>query len=331
VHIYWFFKEIIMLSSKQGKAKKLHMIGNAHIDPVWLWQWQEGYHEVKASFRSALDRMKEYDEFVFVSGSAAFYEWLEQSDPLMFAEIQERVRQGRWGIVGGWWIEPDCNIPGGESFVRQGLYGQRYFQQKFGLTARVGYNVDSFGHSGMLPQILKKSGLDYYVFMRPSPHEKGLPGQLFWWEADDGSRVLAFRIPYEYCSWGKGLEKHVDRCAAELKEPFRELMCFYGVGNHGGGPTRSRTWRAFCICGKKLAPLTWHSARQTVFFEDVLALDLPFPVVHDDLQHHASGCYAAHSGLSAGTARRKTCWLLPKSSQPSLLSCTTGQPYPSGI
>ena len=90
------------------------MIGNAHIDPVWLWQWQEGFHEVKASFRSALDRMKEYPDFMFVSSSAAFYEWVELSDAPMFAEIQQRVKEGRWQIVGGWWIQPDCNIPGGE-------------------------------------------------------------------------------------------------------------------------------------------------------------------------------------------------------------------------
>ena len=137
------------------KTRKLHMIGNAHIDPVWLWQWQEGFHEVRASFRSALDRMKEYPDFTFVASSAAFYKWVEESDPMMFAEIQQRVKEGRWGIVGGWWVEPDCNIPAGESFVRHSLYGQRYFKEKFGITAQTGFNVDSFGHAGTLPQILK--------------------------------------------------------------------------------------------------------------------------------------------------------------------------------
>src|SRR5512142_3440269 len=106
------------------KIQKLHLIGNAHIDPVWLWQWQEGFHEVKATFRSALDRMQEYDDFIFTASSAAFYAWVEQSDPQMFAEIQQRVREGRWVLVGGWWVEPDCNIPGGESFARQALYAQ---------------------------------------------------------------------------------------------------------------------------------------------------------------------------------------------------------------
>lgn len=124
---------------KQGyimREKTLYMIGNAHIDPVWLWQWPEGFHEVKATFRSALDRMEEYPDFVFVTSSAAFHEWVEYSDPAMFAEIRQRVAEGRWNIVGGWWVQPDCNLPGGESFARQALYGQRYFMEKFGVTAR---------------------------------------------------------------------------------------------------------------------------------------------------------------------------------------------------
>ena len=102
----------------------------------------------------------------------------------------------------------------------------------------MGFNPDSFGHNGMLPQILKKSGLDYYVFMRPQPNEKGLPSRVFWWEAPDGSRVLCFRIPYEYLTWGQSVAKHVLRCAEEIRPPLQELMCFYGVGNHGGGPTK---------------------------------------------------------------------------------------------
>jgi alpha-mannosidase len=289
----------------QVKGKTLHMIGNAHIDPVWLWQWQEGYHEVLASFRSALDRLEEYDDFIFVSSSAAFYQWVEKSDPEMFEEIRRRVREGRWEIVGGWWIQPDCNIPSGESFVRQALYAQRYFLEKFGVTARVGYNVDSFGHHGNLPQLLKKSGLDYYVFMRPSPHEKGLPGRLFWWESNDGSRVLTYRIPFEYGTWGKDLEKHVRRCAGELREQVNELMCFYGVGNHGGGPTRENIDSIARLSKRSDMPELRFSSPNR-YFEAVSAKGWQLPVVHEDLQHHASGCYAAHSGVKRWNRRAET-------------------------
>ena len=95
-------------------AKTVHLVGNAHLDPVWLWPWQEGYQESKATFRSALDRMREFPDFIFTSSSAAHYAWVEESDPDMFEEIRARVREGRWVICGGWWVQPDCNIPSGE-------------------------------------------------------------------------------------------------------------------------------------------------------------------------------------------------------------------------
>ncbi|HEX8078214.1 MAG TPA: hypothetical protein VF511_10405, partial [Chthoniobacterales bacterium] len=307
------------------KDKVLHMIGNAHLDPVWLWQWQEGFQEAKATFRSVLDRMNESCDFLFTSSSAAFYEWVEKNDPHMFREIKARIAEGRWQIVGGWWIQPDCNLPCGESFVRQGLYGQRYFKEKFGVTATVGYNVDSFGHHGMLPQILKKSGMSYYVLTRPETHEKGLPGRLFWWESDDGSRVLTFRIPYEYCTWGKDLERYVRRCLGELKNPFNELMCFYGVGNHGGGPTKENLASIRRMRDDPALPdLVFSTPNQ--FFRDVLAKGLPFPVVHDDLQHHASGCYAAHSGIKRWNRRAENL-LITAEKFSALAERITGQPY----
>jgi len=214
------------------------LIGNAHLDPVWLWQWQEGYAEIKATFRSALDRMRDFPEFVFTCACAAYYKWIEENEPAMFAEIQARVAEGRWVIVGGWWIQPDCNLPSGESFARHSLYGQRYFAAKFGRIAKVGYNVDSFGHHGMMPQLLKKSGMDYYVFMRPQQHEKELAANLFWWESADGSRVMTFRLPDAYTVRDTAqLTSHFRRHEEMAEAEGVPYMSFYGVGNHGGGPT----------------------------------------------------------------------------------------------
>ncbi|MGM9624280.1 MAG: alpha-mannosidase, partial [Eubacteriales bacterium] len=147
-------------------------MGNAHLDPVWQWRWQEGSAEAKATIRSALDRMNEFPDFRFVCSSASVYRWIEEFDEDMFAEIRQRVAEGRFIIVGGWHVQPDCNLPSGEGFARQSLYAQRYFKEKFGVTARVGYNVDSFGHNANLPQLLKKSGMDQYFFMGPAPTEK---------------------------------------------------------------------------------------------------------------------------------------------------------------
>jgi alpha-mannosidase len=309
------------------KEKRLHMIGNAHIDPVWMWQWPEGFQEVKATFRSALDRMHEFPDFCFTCSSAAQYAWVEQNDPAMFAEIRQRVAEGRWEVVGGWWVEPDCNQPSGESFVRQGLYGQRWFKEKLGVMARVGYCPDSFGHTAMLPQILKKSGMDYYVFMRPLPHMKGLPARIFHWESDDGSRVLAYRIPFEYLTGPREFDSHARRVALEIKAPHTELMCFYGVGNHGGGPTIANLQ---CIERLDKDPAYPAMACSTTgrFFASLAESGLAFPVLHTDLQGVATGTYAAHSGVKRWNRQAENL-LVAAEKWSALARQITGQPYPA--
>ena len=305
----------------------LHMIGNAHLDVVWLWQAWEGLQEVKATFRSALDRMHEHPDFKFAASSAAYYEWIEENEPAMFEEIRERVAEGRWEPVGGWWVEPDCNLPGGEALARQALYGQRYFRSRFGRTASVGYNVDSFGHPGTLPQLLRRARLERYVMMRPMPNEMGLPARLFWWEADDGSRVLTYRIPFEYCTPGGDITAHVERCAAEARPPLDELMCFYGVGNHGGGPTRRNleTIEALAGSAERPADLVFSTPRE--FFERAEAAERWLPTVHTELQHHAVGCYSAHSGLKAAN-RRAEQLLLAAEKLAAVAQRVTGLAYP---
>ena len=276
------------------KTRTLHLVGNAHIDAVWLWPWREGFAEVKATFRSALDRMAEYPEFVFTASSAAYHAWVEENEPAMFAEIRERVAEGRWRIAGGWWVEPDCNLPSGESFVRQALIGQHWFASRFGRIATVGYNPDAFGHSGSLPQLLRGARLTGYTFLRPEPHERDLPTNLFWWESPDGARVLAFRINFGYTVWGD-LEEHVRRHLDRFVDGTRALLCFYGVGNHGGGPTKANLEAIRAMAEADDLPTLRHSW-PAAFFDEVGEAH-GIPVVRDELQHHAVGCYAAVSSI----------------------------------
>lgn len=215
------------------EKKQLYMIGNSHIDPVWFWNWEEGMQEVKATYASALDRMREYKDFKFTSTSTAFFQWIEELVPDMFEEIKQRVAEGRWEITGGWFIEPDCILPCGEAFVRQGLYSQRYLKEKFGQTCHIGSNVDSFGHNHMLPQILKKSGMDSYVFMRPR-----LDTPVFKWVGEDGSSINAISLPAEYTTWFHEPTKKNIELTLERTQGWNKMPCCYGVGNHGGGPTK---------------------------------------------------------------------------------------------
>jgi alpha-mannosidase len=304
--------------------RRLHMVGNAHIDPVWLWQWPEGYQEVRATFQSAIDRMEEYPDFVFTCDSIVFFEWVRETDPPLFERIRERIADGRWQVIGGWWLEPDCNVPAGESYVRHGLYGQRYLRDVFGIQATTGANLDSFGHNAQLPQILAKQGMDSYVFLRPGPHERTLPGPIFWWESPDGSRVLAYRIPHEYCSPAADLGYHVDKSLAQLPPDPPELMVFYGVGNHGGGPTKANLDSIARLNATGGLPHMELSAPGR-FFASVRGGD--WPSHRGELQHHGVGCYSAHSGVKRWNRRAENL-LLRAEKWSALADALGGVSYP---
>lgn len=266
-------------------SDKLYLIGNSHIDPVWLWRWQEGFSEILATFRSALDRMKDFPDFKFTCACAVYYEFVEKLAPDMFEEIRQRVKEGRWNIVGGMFLQPDCNIPDGESLARHLLISQRYFYERFGVTAKTGYNVDSFGHNAGLPKILRAGGMENYVFMRPSPQEQGREEQLFVWESDDGSYVNAYRIPHLYNIDLRTLDR-LEQIEEKIQKDHMPLMAFYGVGNHGGGPTIQLI---DAINSMNLTNAVYSTPDE--YFDTVEKKNLP--VVKGDLQHHARGCYSA--------------------------------------
>ena len=280
-----------------SNERKVHLIGNAHLDPIWLWRWQEGCGEVLQTFRSALDRLNEYPDFVFTCSSASYYKWVEEIAPDMFEEIRERVKEGRWVPVNGWWVQPDCNIPSAESFARQALYSQLYYNEKFGRICKTAYNVDSFGHSGMLPQLIKNGGMNAYVMMRPGPHENAEIPNMFMWESLDGTRIPTFRIPAE-SGYGANSAEDISRTRDFSEKLMAEenhgMMIFYGVGNHGGGPTR----RCIEYLESQLKKDGYHDmifSSPDAFFEAHCLEKVELPIWKDDLQHHASGCYSATS------------------------------------
>ncbi|MBQ2768499.1 MAG: alpha-mannosidase [Clostridia bacterium] len=309
------------------KKQKVYMIGNAHLDPAWVWSWQEGSCEAKATIRSVLDRMKEFPDFKFVCSSSSIYQWIEDFDPAMFEEIKQRVTEGRFIIVGGWKVQPDCNLPSGENFARQSLYAQRYFKEKFGKTAVVGYNVDSFGHNAMLPQILRKSGMKYYVFMRPMDYEKALKDNVFTWESPDGSTVTAFRIYWEYCkkfNEMEELEKYLSDASAYYKGT--EFMGYYGVGNHGGGPTIRNIELIKAYNEKADGKFQLIMADPAEFFENY-EKEHTVSVLKDELQHHASGCYSAVSEVKTLLRKGET-KLVEAEKFSTLCALLTGKEYP---
>jgi alpha-mannosidase len=218
-----------------------HLTGNAHIDAAWLWPWTETVDVVKRTFGTALQLMYEYPDYTYTQSAAAYNEWMAEKYPEMNAEIAQRIKEGRWEIVGGMWVEPDLNMPDGESLVRQLLVGKRWYKQAYGVDVRIGWNPDSFGYTWQLPQIYKKSGVDYFVTQKMSWNDTNqLPFKLFWWESPDGSKVLAY-FPHGYGNRDMGPARLSDNLVQTMRfsPGLTDMMDLYGVGDHGGGPTRA--------------------------------------------------------------------------------------------
>ncbi|MGC2607671.1 MAG: glycoside hydrolase family 38 C-terminal domain-containing protein, partial [Silvibacterium sp.] len=183
----------------------------------------------------------EYPDYTYTQSAAQYNAWIADKYPEMNAQIKQRIKEGRWEVVGGMWVEPDLNLPDGESTARSLLIGKRWYEQNYGVDVRIGWNPDSFGYNWQLPQIYKKSGVDYFVTQKMTWNDTNkLPFKLFWWESPDGSKVLTY-FPHDY---GNDNLSPV-RLSADLKQArdyspgMLEMMDLYGIGDHGGGPTRS--------------------------------------------------------------------------------------------
>ncbi|MGA3178092.1 MAG: alpha-mannosidase [Candidatus Acidiferrum sp.] len=312
-------------------------VGNSHIDMAWLWPWTETVEVTRNTFASVLDLMREYPDFKFTMSSARAYSWIEEKYPSMFSQIQQRVREGRWEVIGGMWVEPDLNMPGGESLVRQIMIGKRYFRQKFNVDVKIGWNPDSFGYNWQLPQIYKKSGMDYFVTQKLlwAQDFTKFPYRLFWWESPDGSHLLTY-FPRNYAAdmnpvqLAKDLSFWAPSMYGDNTKDNPEMLHLYGVGDHGGGPTRSMLDDAVRMMNPNVVYPKLEFSTASAFFQD-LGKKLPsmkVPFWKDELY------FEYHRGVlttQAETKRhiRKTEELLLNAEKFSSLSIPFGRVYPS--
>jgi len=271
-----------------------HLVGHAHIDLQWLWEWQEGIVFTHDTFNQATKFMDEFPGFTFSQSSSTLYQATEQQYPALFKKIQQKVKNGQWEIVGGRVCEGDTNMISPESSARHYLYGQRYFREKFGKTAVVGWEPDTFGHNAQMPQIAKLGGCTSYYFCRG-----GKEKPLFWWEALDGTRLLTFDEP------ATGSWYNSDLSYSQFKEMLdfqdhttsKDMLWVYGVGNHGGGPTREMIEVALGWMKEPNKPKVKFSTA-TQFFDKLRTYDLKkIPVIHDELNPVFDGCYTSHSEI----------------------------------
>ncbi len=264
--------------------KKMHMVSKAHLDPAWQWRWTEGLAEAISTFRVAADFCEEFDGYIFTHNEAVLYEWVEEHEPALFARIQKLVKEGKWAIMGGWYLQPDVVMTSGESIMSQIELGLEYFEKKFGVRPKAAMNVDSFGHSRGLVQILKRYGFEGYVMGR---YNKMSYDHI--WEGFDGSQIHAYGLYSPYSSSDRNARMKVTDEIERAKEKDVDF-CFWGIGNHGGGPSRINLIDLQDLIKTSKDVEVCHSTLDAYFAE---ASKENLPVYKDSHKLSMVGCYTS--------------------------------------
>lgn len=272
--------------------RDIHLICNAHLDPVWLWQWQEGAAEAISTFRTAVEMCENNESFIFNHNEVILYKWVQDYEPELFKRIQKLVKAGKWHIMGGWYVQPDCNMPSGESFVRQILLGRTYFKKHFGVEPKTAINFDPFGHTRGLVQILAKSGYDSYLFGRPTPNCLDLPAEDFNWIGYDGSSVMATRFPGWY-NTNLGIAKEMISKRLKIDPDRNPMPILWGVGNHGGGPSKIDLRNINKLIAEKKQQFNIKHSTPDAFFKQLKKHRSKLIERKDDINPWAIGCYSS--------------------------------------
>ena len=281
------------------KNNKLFLLGHAHLDLAWLWPVQETWKVAQNTFESVLKLQTEFSELIFCHTTPALYAWMEEHQSWLFTQIQTQVKLGKWEVLGGFWVEPDLNLISGESIVRQLLYGQLYFLEKFGKISPIVWVPDTFGFCGTLPGFLTQAGIEFFVTQKLRWNDTSqFDYDLFWWQSPDGSQILSYMSP----PIGETIDpvKMTDYLSTwETKTGLANALWLPGVGDHGGGPTRdmlelARKWK-----NSPIFPETEFSTAENYcqyLKSSVAILPEKLPVWQDELylQFHR-GCYTTHA------------------------------------
>ena len=231
-------KDALKPVAEFSKKFTLFFDSNAHIDAAWLWRDLETKLICRNTFSSVLHIMDVKPNFTYTQSAAQYYKWMQDLYPEVYKEIKNRIKDGRWEVVGGMWIEPDCNLPSGVSWDRQLLYAKKYFKDSLGVDVKIGWNPDSFGYNWNMPMFYQNAGIDAFITQKIGWNDTNVfPYRVFWWESPDGSKILSY-FPFDYVNTITQAYGLVDWLRQfEANTGFRKFMILFGVGDHGGGPT----------------------------------------------------------------------------------------------
>ena len=292
-------EEILAPIGAVCKQYTIYCVGHAHIDMNWMWSWPETVATTNDTFTTVLRLMEEFPEFVFSQSQASVYKIVEDTNPELLKRIVEHVKEGRWEVTASHWVEGDKNIASGESLCRHLLYARRYMQTLFGLSPEdiaIDWSPDTFGHAHTVPTYLVRGGVRYSYMHRPGVHTEPQPRPgAFWWKAPDGSQVLVrndMRLGYNGQIGPHIVPTSLQPFVQETGLKF--TMFVYGVGDHGGGPTRRDLMRMTDLDTWPIYPNV-KAARADEFYQRLENEGQALPVIDDELNFEFSGCFTSQS------------------------------------
>ncbi|AIE75494.1 Alpha-mannosidase [Synechocystis sp. PCC 6714] len=302
-----FDQSLILLRQKllpfteQLRQQQINLLGHAHLDMAWLWPLEETWEVGERTFQSVINLQTEFADLVFGHTSPVLYQWIEENRPALFGQIQKAVQQGSWELLGGMWIEPEANIISGESLARQLLYGQRYFEAKFGQISKVAWLPDSFGFCGQLPQFFRQAGIDYFVTGKLHWNDTNpFPHGAFHWRSPDGTKIFTVMSPPNLAGVMDNQPLPMANYANRWQNQTGLKHCLWlpGVGDHGGGPSRDM-WRMKERWQNSEFFPTINTARAEDFLasiKQVLQPDQSFPIWERELYLELHrGCFTVHA------------------------------------
>ena len=285
-------KALVILEPLRPFAKQysIHAVSYAHLDFIWQWSWAETLRTATQDFRQVLKFMDEFPEFTFSYTAPSLFEALQTQNPALFAEIQKRAKEGRWEMAGSRWCEADLNLISEESHARQFLHAHRFNREKFGVETTVCFEPDIFGHLWTFPQMLRKSGVKYYL-----SRQMNVSPPVFWWEGLDGSRILSYHLHHYMDNLDEGiLDFSITKPQRALG--YTDALVVYGVGNHGGGPSYDQIKNGLALDKLALYPSVKFSTLQG--FMGKIASEpstARVPVISREINHIFRGTYTTHA------------------------------------
>ncbi|MCD4826042.1 MAG: hypothetical protein K8S55_15740 [Phycisphaerae bacterium] len=286
-------EEVLSPIGKAAKKYTVHCVGHAHIDMNWMWSWPETVAVTNDTFTTVLKLMEEFPDFCFSQSQASVYEIIREHNPELFEKIKQRVAEGRWEITAAQWVEGDKNLVSGESLTRHLLYTRRYMKEHFGLEPEdvpLDWEPDTFGHAHTIPTIISRGAVTRYYMCRGGADDKP---PVFWWQGPDGSRIL---VNIEHTWYNDHISPHNVKGLLSFceKTGLKDWMLVYGVGDHGGGPTR----RDLKLCREMNSwPIFPNFCFDTTkkYYEILEAQADKLPVLDQELNFEFTGCYSSQS------------------------------------